>query len=433
MITVQINTPNSNKTASFEQATLSNRLKGSFPNLRNLLPATVPTKPPFKPSKSSLDLTQQDYEKYFTVQSTSKKIKTRLSNVLPPVDLKIVLYCSIWYAFSAISSNISKDILREFPHPTTFTELQFLISSIFCVLTLAIINNNRSLIEKFPLGTLPSKDQFKLQQTTWNLIQPTEKIIKTTFAMGIFQFIGHITSHKATNVIPVSLVHSVKALSPITTVLVYKCLFRVNYPIVAYITLIPLITGVILTCFSNKQSKTNVDFNKGLTFAFISMIIFVSQNIFAKKILTITPKSLPTTTTGSKKTNDMHHNQDDKIDKITILLYCSIIGFILTLPIYLISELSNPSFTIIELNASIVCKLALHGSSHFCQAMLAFHILGLISPVNYSIANILKRIVVIAMAIVWEGQSVNQFQGIGLLLTLVGLYSYDRWGMQKKN
>lgn len=428
MITVQINTPNSNKIASFEQSKLSNRLKGSFPNLKNLL--TAPTKPPFKPSKSSLDLSQQDYDKYFTVQSTSTKVKDRLIKVLPPIDFKIIAYCSIWYTFSAISSNISKDILREFPHPTTFTELQFLISSIFCVITLSIINNNRFLIEKFPKGTLPTRNQFELQSTTWNLIQPTHKIIKTTFAMGIFQFIGHITSHKATNVIPVSLVHSVKALSPITTVLVYRSMFRVNYPIITYLTLTPLVTGVIFTCFSNKKSKTNVDFNKGLTFAFISMIIFVSQNIFAKKILTITPKT--TLPTNNKKSDD-EDKESIKIDKITILLYCSIIGFLLTLPIYLISEYSNSSYSIMELNWTTFKLLSLHGSSHFCQAMIAFHILGLISPVNYSIANILKRIVVIAMAIVWEGQSVNQFQGIGLLLTLIGLYSYDRWGIQKKS
>ncbi len=427
MITVQINTPNSNQTASFEQATLSNRLKGSFPNLRNLLP--TPSKPRFKPSKSSLDLTQQDYDKFFTVRSTSQKIKDKFQAVLPPIDLKIIIYCSIWYTFSAISSNIAKDILREFPHPTTFTELQFLISTVFCISTLFIINNNRSIIDKFPLGTFPTKDQFKLQHSTWNLIQPTEKIIKTTFAMGIFQFIGHITSHKATHIIPVSLVHSVKALSPLTTVFVYRALFNVNYPIVTYFTLLPLITGVILTCFSNKSSKSNVDFNKGLTYAFISMIIFVSQNIFAKNILTITPKSLPTI---NKQQEGKPQDDDAKIDKITILLYCSIIGFILTLPIYLISEYSNPIFTLFELNPSIMFKLFLHGSSHFCQAMLAFHLLGLISPVNYSIANILKRIVVIAMAIVWEGQSVNKFQGMGLLLTLVGLYSYDRWGIQKK-
>ncbi|CCH43395.1 putative membrane protein [Wickerhamomyces ciferrii] len=424
MITVQINTPNAHKTASYDQATLSQSLKGSFPNLRNLL--SSPGKPRFKPSKSSLDLTQKEYDQYFTVKSTSTKIQERLKQVLPPIDLKIIFFCSIWYTFSAISSNISKDILREFPHPTTFTELQFLTSSLFCIATLLIINNNRVLIDKFPQGTLPTKDQFKKSFSTWNLIQPSEKIIRTTFAMGIFQFIGHITSHKATNVIPVSLVHSVKSLSPITTVLVYRALFKVKYPIVTYLTLIPLVTGVILTCFSKKKQNLNLDFNKGLIFAFISMIIFVSQNIFAKKILTVKPKTLP------QSTKQNNNDDDEKIDKITILLYCSIIGFILTLPVYLISEFSNQSFTLTELNFSILGLLFLHGLSHFCQAMLAFHILGMVSPVNYSIANIMKRIVVISMAIIWEGSSVNRNQGFGLVLTILGLYSYDRWGVVKK-
>jgi solute carrier family 35 protein E1 len=187
--------------------------------------------------------------------------------------------------------------------------------------------------------------------------------------------------------------------------------------------------GVILTCFSSKRGKnieSGFGFYKGLIYAFVSMVIFVSQNIFAKKILTIKDsKKLPL---NIKEENE----EDKKIDKITILLYCSLFGFALTLPIYAISELSNDTFTLFEVDLEILSLFFIHGLSHFCQAMIAFHLIGTISPVNYSIANILKRIVVIAIAILCEHENVTSNQGFGLVLTIFGLYAYDKWGITQK-
>lgn len=80
-------------------------------------------------------------------------------------------------------------------------------------------------------------------------ITPTRLIIQTTLPMGMFQFIGHITSHKATSLIPVSIVHTIKSLSPIITVLIYRFLFGKSYRMRTYVTLIPLCCGIMLTCY----------------------------------------------------------------------------------------------------------------------------------------------------------------------------------------
>ncbi|KAH3679901.1 hypothetical protein WICMUC_000644 [Wickerhamomyces mucosus] len=422
MITVQINTPQRQDSKSFNISNnLSNILKlNSNDEYDNAKQSFRPKL--FKPSKSSLDLTAEDYERHFTL-SGRNTLSARLYNFIPPLDIKIILACFIWYFTSAVSSNISKEILKQYPYPITLTECQFFIASLICLITISLVNNSPKLEVCFPNGTVPN---FGKSQSTYDLIKPTKALVLTTLPMGIFQFIGHITSHKATSIIPVSIVHSIKALSPLTTVLTYKIIFSINYPIITYLTLIPLIAGVMMTCFSNhKVSKSVENFNLGVIYAFISMIIFVSQNIFAKKILTITPKSLPTQKQESTK-------EEQKFDKISILLYCSIIGFILTLPVYIISEFTNPQTTLFELDFTIISLLFLHGVTHFIQAMLAFHLIGSISTVNYSIANIMKRIVVIAMAMVWERENVTFNQGIGLGLTLIGLYCYDKWGMRKK-
>lgn len=393
------------------------------------LPQYVPRPGALKPSKSSVYLTDAQYERHFTVQGRST-LFARLKSFLPPVDFSVVTFCLVWYAMSAISSNITKKILIEFPYPTTLTEVQFLISSMFCIGTMWVINNQRWLVKYFPQGSVPTMDQFEKNGavSTWNLVKPNEKVLKTTIPMGMFQFVGHITSHQATSVIPVSLVHSVKALSPLTTVLAYRVGFKVQYRTVTYLTLIPLMVGVILTCFGNYKSKNNNEegFYKGLFFALISMAIFVSQNIYAKQILTWKDeKALPT---------QQRPKAETKIDKITILLYCSLIGFVLTLPVFTITELLNygdVGCTICKMNAKIISLFLLHGGSHFLQAMLAFHLIGLVSPVNYSVANIMKRIVVILFALLMERTSVNGVQCCGLLLTMTGLYLYDRFGSKR--
>lgn len=372
-----------------------------------------------KPSKSSANLTEQEYDKYFKYhpKSTARRY---LDKFVPPIDYKIVAYCAIWYALSGISSNISKEILGQFPYPTAFTELQFMCSVMFCMLMMLVLTKYPGMADCFPKGTLPSKSK---AISLWKLIEPSKLVINTTLPMGMFQFIGHITTHMATHVIPVSLVHSVKALSPITTVLVYKLFFHKSYSKITYVTLVPLVCGVMMTCLSNKSRESDIfGFYKGLVLAFISMIIFVSQNVYAKKILTVKESSLPV---------NKDEGEEQIIDKLNILLYCSIFGFLLTLPIYLINEITHRKICLFEINMSVITLILLHGISHFFQAMIAFHLIGLISPVNYSIANIMKRIVVISMAMIWESSSINGVQGAGLLLTLIGLYSYDRWGMKK--
>ena len=150
------------------------------------------------------------------------------------------------------------------------------------------------------------------------------------------------------------------------------------------------------------------------------MLIFVIQNISAKKCLTFTekPSSLPVSKDRDTK----------KLDKLTILLFCSIIGFTFTLPFYLYLECVNPHLSITELTSYTLSLIILNGLSHFLQSLLAFQILGSISPINYSIANIMKKIAIILVSFLWERQSISSNQSYGLVLTIIGLYCYDRWG-----
>ncbi|GEQ66668.1 hypothetical protein JCM33374_g331 [Metschnikowia sp. JCM 33374] len=347
----------------------------------------------------------------------------------PDINWEVITLCGFWYAFSIVSSNSTKAILSRFSYPITLTQFQFVLNALLCTALFVGLISIPRFARAFPAGSVPSLRD--LDYSVVKFLTPTSAIVSTTLPMGIFQFVGHITSHKATSVIPVSLVHTVKALSPITTILIYRFMYKVNFKTVTYVTLIPLMLGIMLTCYKPKKALVSVDegYFGGLMYAFISMFIFVSQNIFAKKSLTYdtskadSADSLPT----------FKKEEEKKLDKLTILLFCSTIGFLFTMPFYIISEFRNEVFSLTEVTPTLMLLVLLNGFSHFMQSLLAFSLLGTISTVNYSIANIMKRIVVIMFAFMWEASfSFTGTQSYGILLTAFGLYAYDKWGIDRK-
>lgn len=388
----------------------------------------------------------------FTANFQKKFVKLfpqSVQDYLPEVDFKVTAVCLTWYVTSSISSNVSKAILRDFTHPVALTELQFLFSTLLCVSFIALVNllqvpslSNTALSKaavSFPEGILPTYLTGGFNKSVMGkFLKPRKLIFMATFPMGIFQFVGHVSSHKATALIPVSLVHSIKALSPIITVTYYRIFQGKKYNAMTYCTLIPLILGVMITCWSTHGSKKvdavdgGFSMITGLLYASLSMLIFVSQNIFAKSILTVKGKKgiLPSSAPASPQIGKVEVSPL-QIDKITILFYCSCIGFVLTLPPFLTGELIQHQSVFRDLTWRVSSLIIFHGVTHFFQALLAFQLIGMLSSVNYSVANIMKRIVIITVALTWESRF-NIVQVLGLLMTMSGLYGYDKWGSLKK-
>ena len=254
---------------------------------------------------------------------------------------------------------------------------------------------------------------------------PTKEVIRTTLPLAIFQIAGHILSSIATEKIPVSLVHTIKGLSPLFTVLAYRCIYHIHYATATYLSLIPLTFGVVLAC--------SVEFSGnflGVMCAFSAAIIFVTQNIFSKKLFNEAARA--------EADGVISTTRPRKLDKLNLLCYCSGLAFILTLPIWFWTEsfplYSAPlSLTTHELPSPkpsssfyLPMEFFFNGIFHFGQNILAFILLSMVSPVTYSVASLIKRVFVIVIAIVWFGNSTTPLQAVGIGLTFLGLYLYDR-------
>lgn len=322
------------------------------------------------------------------------------------------MLCGIWYMTSIFTNMSSKAILTALPQPVTLTTVQFAFVSGWCLLLAAVAR-------RFP----------RIKQTMpflkYGIRSPSRELIMATLPLTCFQIGGHILSADATSRIPVSLVHTIKGLSPLLTVGAYSIFLKIQYSLPTYLSLIPLTLGVILAC--------SADFNAnfiGLLSAFASAILFVVQNIVSKQLFN---------DAAAAEKDGLLPTRFTKPDKLNLLCYSSGLAFLFTLPLWLWSEgftllgdfLHDASIELSDRPGSfdhgrLFLEFLFNGTFHFGQNIVAFILLSMVSPVTYSVASLIKRVFVIVFAVVWFGKPITKIQAFGLMLTFVGLYLYDR-------
>ncbi|KAK1597646.1 triose-phosphate transporter [Colletotrichum navitas] len=331
-----------------------------------------------------------------------------------PVSPKLIGLCVLWYTSSALTNTSSKSILTAFDKPATLTLIQFAFVATYCILFAWLANVFPSLKTAIPA-------------LKHGIRYPSRDVIKTTMPLAAFQIFGHLLSSTATSKIPVSLVHTIKGLSPLFTVLAYRLIFNIRYSVNTYLSLVPLTFGVMLAC-SGKHNKYSGEL-LGIFYALLATIIFVTQNIFSKRLFN----------EAAKAEAEGQSARSQKLDKLNLLCYSSGMAFILTVPIWLWSEGIGIIGDVlhdgaVDLNNKVgsfdhgrlTIEFIFNGTFHFGQNILAFVLLSLVSPVTYSVASLIKRVFVIVIAIIWFRNPTTPLQGVGILMTFLGLYLYDR-------
>ncbi|KAF9155170.1 suppressor of loss of ypt1, partial [Actinomortierella ambigua] len=307
---------------------------------------------------------------------------------------KLPALCLLWYLSSAVTNNIGKQIMNQFRYPITLTFIQFVFVSLFCFLSSSVLRLT-------------------------DIRRPTIGIIQMTAPLVGFQVVGH-------------------ALSPLFTVLFYRFLLGTSYSRSVYLSLVPLTAGVMLAC------RLSLEFNNlvGLICALLSCLVFVTQNVFTKRIL-FSSKSKAGSSTGGLGNKEAIGEEEatggqnaQKLDKINILFYSSTMAAMCMVPIWLYAEgfgllfsdeapASSHHASAHSGTAGTAWLLFLNGVSHYFQNIFAFSVLSLTSPVTYSIASLIKRIIVIVASIIYFRQTLGLTQWTGVCMTFWGLWLYN--------
>jgi solute carrier family 35 protein E1 len=296
--------------------------------------------------------------------------------------LKLILMIGVWYISSSLSSTLSKTILEQSPYPIMLTISQFGFISIFCLVLMRGFNLYS--LQKIETGVLVRK------------VLP----IST----------GHIVAHLLTQVslqnVPVSFTHTVKACSPIFTVILSNIMLGEQFSQQILVTLIPIISGVILS------SMTELEFTfLGFLTAMGSTFVFSLQNILSKKLF-----------------------RDQQFDHINLLFYTASMAFILMLPLWLASD--GPSLfsgSALQTQGLLVLYVV-NGCCNFGQNIMAFIVLHSVTPLTYSVANTCKRVFVIVSSIIYFGNTVGPLNASGIVLAIGGvvLYNREKWLQNKQ-
>jgi solute carrier family 35 protein E1 len=204
-------------------------------------------------------------------------------------------------------------------------------------------------------------------------------------------------------------------------VLVYRLVYGARYSPRVYLALIPLTFGVMLACMSELKLQF-----VGLLCALGSSMIYVAQNVFSKRVL-------------FRDTGDNVANAKPRMDKLNMLIWSACSAFICLTPGWFYAEGAQLLFGHGEIGGRpypafndetpiylIGYYFFLNATAHFCQALLAINVLATCTAVSYSIASLMKRVVVITAALLWFQQPVSSVQAFGILLTFYGLWLYDR-------
>ncbi|OMJ19587.1 putative transporter [Smittium culicis] len=360
------------------------------------------------------DSTDVDNTPYYNPEFSFTKY---LSDVTRSEGFLIFLFCSLWYISAIFSSNSGKSIMNVFNYPVTLSIFHFLCNVIFSFFFSLIYPKN--------LKTKVTFDDLK-----------SVVIISTN------QVISHVVNSYAISFAPVSLVNTIKGISPFFTVVICKIVFGTKYSKRVYLSLIPLILGIAMTSF-RAVGLTPI----GFLFCLFAALTTTLGGIISKYVINLL--------SNKENSSKIISKPKSKTAKYKVLYHSAITSLAFAFPIWVLSEgkvivpqffryLTNtPSFQsdstanpphqndTHDLIFVLPFLFFVHGFFHTAQAFFSISMIDITSPVTFSITSLLKRVVVIIAAIIWFNQKITTVQFIGITIFFFGLYMYSTSKKQK--
>lgn len=291
--------------------------------------------------------------------------------------LKFIVVCLMWYICSAGGNIIGKLVLNQFPFPMTVTMTQLVSISVYMEPIFWFLQTPNT-------GNIPRSYYFKL-------------ILPLAFGKFFSSVSSHISMWKST----VSYAHTVKATLPLFTVVLSRVLLGETQTLYVYLSIVPIILGVVIA------TLTEISFEMlALCSALVATLGFSLQSIFSKKCL-----------------------KDTGINHLRLLVLLSRIATVLFLPVWFLYDCRNIANSDVFENTDVMKSfllLVLDGIFYMMHNVFAFTVIAMVAPLSYSVANAMKRVVIIGASLFLLKNTVTTMNVAGMLIAGFGVLCYNK-------
>ena len=352
------------------------------------------------------------------------------------VGVSTVLWLGAWYGTSLGTLVLNKVLLTEHGYSSqTLGVAQMLCTAVFgAVKVYASARAEQPPALKKPLAS--SANLAALEQAAEAGGPPLKGLRRILLAMGLLRATTVVLGLVSLAHVAASFTETIKSTAPLFTVYISWLILgqRTSGPVVA--SLVPVMLGLVVC------AKTEVSFNAiGFWAAVSNNVIDCAQNVLSKKVV-------------------------GRLGPVRLQFYTSILAIIFQLPLILYRELEQMPTLAHLLAASdhiakrvpwaaadaadasaaapesdpflfrlpsarqryVLLLFFCNVSSYHLQSVSAYFVVDKLSPVTVSVANTLKRALLILLTIAYFGNEMTaeSFFGVGVVVAGVFLYNWAR-------
>mmetsp|Transcript_1271 Transcript_1271/g.3713 ORF Transcript_1271/g.3713 Transcript_1271/m.3713 type:complete len:383 (-) Transcript_1271:2631-3779(-) len=297
--------------------------------------------------------------------------------------LRVGAFIALWYVFNIVYNISNKTVLNVYPYPWFVAWIQLAIGAVYALLVWA------TRLRKMP-----------------NI---NKDLIKSLVPVAIFHNIGHVSTVVSLGAVAVSFTHVVKAMEPFVNVVASAIILKSIFPIPVYLSLLPVVGGVIMA------SVTEVSFTwMGFLSAMTSNFAFVGRNIYSKMGMSTT--------------------KDENLNGANLFAVMSCIAVVLLAPFPFIMEgtsfitgwnAATSGAGAAITSAKLAQTIGISGLFFHMYQEVAFLALDSVHPVTHSVANTVKRVVIIVTSIIVFKNPVTQANALGSAIAILGVLLYS--------
>ncbi|CAB4012993.1 solute carrier family 35 member E2-like [Paramuricea clavata] len=223
------------------------------------------------------------------------------------------------------------------------------------------------------------------------------KFIRNMSILGILRFGTVVCSLISLKHVAVSFTETVKASAPLFTVILSFLILREKVGLLVMFSLIPVMAGLSL-CSANEISFNVI----GFVAAISNNIMDCIQNVFSKKLL----------------------SGESSYSPPELQFYTGTAALLLQIPYWIYTIDFQESFT--KPDYFYIGILMLDSFSFYLQSVTAYGLMALISPITFSVANTVKRTLLIWLSVVVFANHVTWLSGLGTMIVTLGVVMYQR-------